>query len=466
MGGAVRVLIAPDSFKGTLGAAAAAAALAEGWLSVRPGDQVTRLPLADGGEGTLDVLAATVSGARWRRAKVTGPGGALITARWLELPALQGRGNGTAQSAPGRGNAAATSGPGDRRPRPARLLWSLRGLVGCRCWRGLTRWGRRRPGWVSCWAGHWTPGWDGSSWDSVVRRPPMGEPGRWARWGPGSLTPPGSLLPPGGGALADLARADLSGLRAPPAGGVTCLTDVTAPLLGPGGAAAVFGPQKGADGPQIARLEAGLARLAETLGGDPAAPGAGAAGRDRLRAGRRLGRGPHPGGGRTGPPGGAGPGTGRRRSGHYRGGTVRRDLADGEDLRHRDRRRRGGRGAGGSGRGPGERRAHRAGPGEHSTIRGTPPNPRWPWNPPMACGPVGRDARCGPGTDRCGHAGQPGGGHCRRAGQPAALAAPGGGPARQRYPGGKFPGLAGDLPGMSNAPDSGRAGARSRHGSR
>ena len=72
----MRVLIAPDSFKGSLGAAAAAAALAEGWLSVRPGDQVTRLPLADGGEGTLDVLAATVPGARWRRARVTGPGGA------------------------------------------------------------------------------------------------------------------------------------------------------------------------------------------------------------------------------------------------------------------------------------------------------------------------------------------------------------------------------------------------------
>jgi glycerate kinase len=59
---------------------------------------------------------------------------------------------------------------------------------------------------------------------------------------------------------------------------VICLTDVTAPLLGPRGAAAVFGPQKGADGAQVARLETGLARLAGLLGGDPAAPGAGAAG--------------------------------------------------------------------------------------------------------------------------------------------------------------------------------------------
>ena len=88
----------------------------------------------------------------------------------------------------------------------------------------------------------------------------------------------GQPLPPGGGGLAALSRVDLSGLRAPSAGGVTCLTDVTAPLLGPRGAAAVFGPQKGADKAQIARLEAGLARLAGVLGGDPAAPGAGAAG--------------------------------------------------------------------------------------------------------------------------------------------------------------------------------------------
>jgi glycerate kinase len=88
----------------------------------------------------------------------------------------------------------------------------------------------------------------------------------------------GRPLLPGGGALADLAAVDLAGLRGAPKSGVTCLTDVTAPLLGARGAAAVFGPQKGAEGGQIARLEAGLARLAEVLGGDPSAPGAGAAG--------------------------------------------------------------------------------------------------------------------------------------------------------------------------------------------
>jgi len=105
-----------------------------------------------------------------------------------------------------------------------------------------------------------------------------GGTGALAALGARFLDAAGRPLPPGGGALAELAAADLSRLRPPPGGGVTCLTDVTAPLLGARGAAAVFGPQKGADGPRIARLEAGLARLAEVLGGEPSAPGAGAAG--------------------------------------------------------------------------------------------------------------------------------------------------------------------------------------------
>jgi glycerate 2-kinase len=75
-----------------------------------------------------------------------------------------------------------------------------------------------------------------------------------------------------------LAAVDLSGLVPPPEGGISCLTDVRAPLLGPAGAAAVFGPQKGASPADVVVLEDGLARLASLLGGDPAEPGAGAAG--------------------------------------------------------------------------------------------------------------------------------------------------------------------------------------------
>jgi len=82
----MRVLLAPDSFKGTIGAADAAAALARGWRAARPGDEVACLPLADGGEGTLDMLAAAVPGARWHPVTVTGPGGAPAASAWLELP--------------------------------------------------------------------------------------------------------------------------------------------------------------------------------------------------------------------------------------------------------------------------------------------------------------------------------------------------------------------------------------------
>ncbi|MEU8132341.1 glycerate kinase [Streptodolium elevatio] len=88
----------------------------------------------------------------------------------------------------------------------------------------------------------------------------------------------GRELPYGGGALPALAAFDATGLTPPPPGGVQILTDVGNPLLGPQGAARVFGPQKGADSDDLAVLEAGLARLAAALGGDPTAPGTGAAG--------------------------------------------------------------------------------------------------------------------------------------------------------------------------------------------
>jgi len=243
----LRVLIAPDSFKGSLSATAVAAALAAGWLAVRPGDQVTRLPLADGGEGTLDVLAAAVPGARWHRARVTGPGGAPVTSRWLELP------GGTSVT-----ELARSSGlPLLARPDPMGAQTTGLGEVLGRA--------------LDAGADRILVGLGGSAATD-------GGTGALAALGARFLDAAGRPLPPGGETLATLARADLGRLRPPPAGGVTCLTDVTAPLLGPRGAAAVFGPQKGADGAQVARLETGLARLAALLRGDPAAPGAGAAG--------------------------------------------------------------------------------------------------------------------------------------------------------------------------------------------
>ncbi|HEY6276756.1 MAG TPA: glycerate kinase [Streptosporangiaceae bacterium] len=242
----MRLVIAPDSFKGSITATAAATALAEGWLAERPADQVTQLPLADGGEGTLDVLAAAVPAARWRRALVTGPGGAPVECDWLDLP-------GAAAAV----ELARTSGlPLLARPDPMRAQTTGLGeLLGIALDGGARR---------------VLVGLGGSAATD-------GGTGALAALGARFLDAAGRPLRPGGGALVRLAEVDTSALRPPPAG-VTCLTDVTAPLLGPAGAAAVFGPQKGATPGQVTRLEAGLARLAGLLGGDPGAPGAGAAG--------------------------------------------------------------------------------------------------------------------------------------------------------------------------------------------
>jgi glycerate 2-kinase len=243
----VRVLFAPDSFKGSITAADAAAALARGWHRARPDDQVTCLPLADGGEGTLDMLAAAVPGARWHWATVTGPGGAPAAASWLELPG----GTAVIELAQGSGlplldrldpMGAQTTGTGE--------------LIGLALDHGASSISLAIGGSAST---------DGGT-------------GALTALGARFLDGDGAALPGGGGALQRLAAVDLSGLRPPPAGGVTCLTDVTAPLLGPAGAAAAFGPQKGASPSQVTELEAGLARLAGLLGGDPAASGAGAAG--------------------------------------------------------------------------------------------------------------------------------------------------------------------------------------------
>jgi len=243
----VRVVLAPDSFKGSITAAAAAAALADGWRSVRPGDEVRCVPLADGGEGTLDVLAAAVPGACWHRAWVTGPGGRPADCAWLELPggaaAVElARASGLPLLAAPDPLGAQTTGLGE--------------IIGHALDAG---------------ARQVTVALGGSAATD-------GGTGALAALGARFLDASGRPLPAGGGALRDLAAVDLAGLRRPPPGGVSCLSDVRAPLLGPSGAAAVFGPQKGAGPAEVERLDAGLARLAGLLGGEPGAAGAGAAG--------------------------------------------------------------------------------------------------------------------------------------------------------------------------------------------
>ncbi|WP_231486991.1 glycerate kinase, partial [Candidatus Blastococcus massiliensis] len=84
--GALRVLVAPDSFKGSAGADRVAAAVRDGWLTERPQDRVVLAPVADGGEGTLDAFAAAVPGARRVPVEVEGPDGRRVRSAWLLLP--------------------------------------------------------------------------------------------------------------------------------------------------------------------------------------------------------------------------------------------------------------------------------------------------------------------------------------------------------------------------------------------
>lgn len=80
----MRVLVAPDSFGGTLSSREVADAVASGWRRARPGDEVAVLPLADGGEGLLDVVAG--EGDRWHTAEVAGPLSTPVEARFLLTP--------------------------------------------------------------------------------------------------------------------------------------------------------------------------------------------------------------------------------------------------------------------------------------------------------------------------------------------------------------------------------------------
>jgi glycerate kinase len=247
------VVFAPDSFKGSIGAAAAAAALAEGWATVRPGDHAVERPMADGGEGTLDAFAAAVPGALRIPVVVMGPDSAPHATEWLLLPPSADAVRGTAVV-----ELARTSGIellGDRRlPFDAHTFGFGEAIA--------------------------------AALDHGVSRLVLGIGSSASTdGGAGMLTALGARftaaarpVPPGARGLAVVDAVDLSALRPVPAGGVVVLTDVTNPLLGDRGAAAVFGPQKGLDDEGVRAAEAGLARLSALLDADPEAPGAGAAG--------------------------------------------------------------------------------------------------------------------------------------------------------------------------------------------
>jgi glycerate kinase len=239
----MRVVVAPDSFGGALDSVAVAAAIATGWRLARPDDAVVMAPMADGGEGTLAAVAAALGERAVRRsAMVHDPLGRTVRADWLLLD--QGR---TAFIEMAAASGLALLAEGERTPTSARAA-STRGTG------ELLR--EALDAGVSLVA----LGLGGSATTD-------GGAGMLSALGARFLDERGSDLPPGGAALARLARFDASALD-PRLADVELLiaSDVTNPLTGPAGAAAVYGPQKGADEAAVSELEAGLVVLGAAIG--------------------------------------------------------------------------------------------------------------------------------------------------------------------------------------------------------
>ena len=251
----MRVVIAPDKFKGSLTALEAAEAMARGLSRVDPSAEIDRVPMADGGEGTVVALVAATGGS-YRTVTVTGPLGDPVVASfgllgdgrtavlemasasglWLVPPALRD---------PLR---ATTRGTGQL------LLAALEA-------------GARRV----------IVGIGGSATND-------GGAGLGQALGFRLLDTHGRELEPGGGELDRLARierTDQVAVLGSATIAVAC--DVTNPLCGPQGASAVYGPQKGATPEMVERLDRNLGHFADIVARDLDVavrdiPGSGAAG--------------------------------------------------------------------------------------------------------------------------------------------------------------------------------------------
>ncbi len=233
---ASRVLVAPDSFKGSLSSVVVARALADGWTAARPRDALRLAPMADGGEGTLDAVAANGG---WAAAARRRQGPAHADAR-RQLPARRrpGRrraGRGLRAVAAG-GRRARRHGRQHLRHRPDPGRGHRPGLPAHRPGPRRQRHDRRRRG--------------------AARGPRRALPRRRRR-GPRRQAAARSGTWP---------RIDLSDIPAILAEvSLTVASDVTNPLLGELGAAATYGPQKGADEEQVAGLDRNLRRYADVM---------------------------------------------------------------------------------------------------------------------------------------------------------------------------------------------------------
>ncbi len=251
----MKIVIAPDSYKGSIYAPEAARAMREGVLRVVPDAETVLVPVADGGDGTLETLVET-SGGTTRTATVTGPLGDPTEAQWGAM------GDGKTAVIEMARTSGLTLVPDDRRNPLTATTAGLGEVI-----REALNEGFRR----------FILGIGGSATNDAGA-------GMAQALGVLLLDTASRDLEAGGAALAGLDHIDMTGLDPRAADAefmVAC--DVSNPLTGPEGASAVYGPQKGATPAQVAELDAALGNFADIVSRDLSAdvrdvPGSGAAG--------------------------------------------------------------------------------------------------------------------------------------------------------------------------------------------
>jgi glycerate kinase len=249
------VVVAPDSFKGSLSAIQAAAAMERGVLAAWPDARVVKVPIADGGEGTVEALVEATSG-RFETRTVRGPLGRPVDARWGVL------GDGVTAVVEMAAASGLTLVPEGRRDPRVASTFGTGQLIRAALDAGFR---------------HVVVGIGGSATND-------GGSGMAKALGVRFLDGRGEPLPEGGAALSRVASIDLSGVDPRLAETeILVACDVDNPLTGPRGASAVYGPQKGATPAVVQELDLALERFAQVAcvatGRDVSRyPGAGAAG--------------------------------------------------------------------------------------------------------------------------------------------------------------------------------------------
>lgn len=233
----MNIIVAPDSFKGSLTAAEAADAIVQGVRDVMPEAEIVSIPLADGGEGTVEALALATRG-RILQAEVTGPMGDPVEASYGMLGDDV---TGVVEMAQAAGLSLV---PAQKRNPLLATTYGVGELMRAALDEGCRR---------------LIVGLGGSATSD-------GGAGMAQALGVRLLSGDGGDLKRGAAALMSLERIDTSG-RDPRVEETTiyAASDVTNPLCGPEGAAAVYGPQKGADGQMVRRLDEALAHFAEVV---------------------------------------------------------------------------------------------------------------------------------------------------------------------------------------------------------